>query len=76
PVAVMPDWMQLAAKLLPITYALEAMRRALFEGQSLRDLWLPLTVLAAMAVVLLPASLWAFSQAVEKGRRDGSLVQY
>lgn len=76
PVALMPEWLQLVAKALPITYALDAMRSAIFAGHTVVELWMPLTVLAAMALVLLPGSLWAFSWAVEKGRRDGSLIQY
>ena len=76
PVAVMPDWLQTVAKALPITYALEAMRSAIFTGRSVTELWAPLAVLTGMALVLLPGSLWAFSRAVEKGRRDGSLIQY
>ena len=76
PLAVMPDWLQAVAKALPITYALEAMRAAIFAGRSVVELWQPLLVLATMAVVLLPFSLWLFSWAVEKGRRDGNLIQY
>ena len=76
PIALMPEWMQLVAKCLPITYALESMRLALFQGQSVAELWLPLTVLASMAAVLLPVSLLAFSWAVDRSRRDGSLIQY
>ena len=76
PIAVMPDWMQTLAACLPITYALEAMRLAVFRGQSVTEIWPPLTVLASMAVVLLPLSLLAFSRAVERGRRHGTLMQY
>ena len=32
--------------------------------------------LDSMAAVLLPVSVLAFSRAVEKGRRDGSLMHY
>ncbi len=71
----MPEWLQMLAQALPITHALEAMRLALFAGRSVGELWLPLTVLAVMAMVLLPGSIWAFNLAVEKGRREGSLIQ-
>jgi ABC-2 type transport system permease protein len=76
PIGVMPDGLQMIAKALPITYALEAMRLAILSGHSLRQLWAPLAVLSAMALVILPVSLWAFSLAVERGRREGSLIQY
>jgi ABC-2 type transport system permease protein len=76
PIAVMPAWLRPAAKVLPITYALEAMRDALFRGSSLGELRHPLGVLAVMSLFLIPASLWSFSRAVEASRRDGSLIQY
>jgi len=66
--------MQLTAKCLPITWTLEAMRLAVFQGHTIADLWVPLSVLAAMSVVLLPTRLLTFSLAIEKSERDGSLV--
>lgn len=76
PVSIMPGWMQTVSKALPITYSLDAMRLAIFQGYTVKMLWHPLAVLAGMAIVLLPLSVWTFSKAVEKGRRDGSLMQY
>lgn len=76
PVAVMPAWMQTLATLLPITYSLDGMRLAVLQGAPLAALWKEIAVLAAMAAVLLPVSVLAFSRAVEKGRRDGSLMHY
>ena len=76
PVSVLPDWMQFAGQLLPITYALEAMRMSIFQGQSISDLQVPIAVLAAMGLLLLPLSLFAFSTAVTRSRRDGTLMQY
>ena len=76
PIEIMPGWMQWIAKLLPITYALEAMRMGLFAGKTVRDLWLPLTVLGGMAAVLLPLSLWSFSWAVGRARKDGTLTHH
>ena len=76
PISVMPNWMQNIANFLPMTHSLEAMRLAVFRGDSIVDLWVPIAALGAMAVILLPASFWSFSRAVEKARREGTLIHY
>jgi len=76
PLDVMPLWLQKAAAVFPITHSLEALRLTLLEGHSLAAVSGPVTVLGVMGTVLLPVSLAAFSLAVRKGRRDGTLMQY
>lgn len=76
PVSLLPSWAQRAASALPITYALDAMRLAILRGHTIIQLWRQIAVMAGMSVVLLPLSVWCFSLAVEKGRRDGSLMHY
>jgi ABC-2 type transport system permease protein len=76
PVEVLPDWLQILARFFPLTYSLEAMRRALLTGESLADLWREVAVLAAFSVLLLPLSLIAFRYAVRQAKRDGSLTQF
>jgi ABC-2 type transport system permease protein len=76
PIEVLPSWLQILARLFPLTYSLEAMRRALLVGESLADLWREVTVLAAFSVLLLPLSLIAFRYAVRQAKRDGSLTQF
>ncbi|MFC1460892.1 ABC transporter permease [Verrucomicrobiota bacterium] len=76
PISIMPPWMQMISKVLPITYSLDAMRLAVFQGYTVPMVWKDLAILGGMAVILLPASIWSFSKAVDKGRRDGSLMHY
>ena len=76
PVAVMPDWLQFIAHLLPITYALNAMRLALLSDATWAEIMPDLTALIAFAAILFPVSLLVFSRAVEWARHDGSLAQY
>jgi ABC-2 type transport system permease protein len=76
PVDVMPAWMQTLAKLLPVTYALRAMRMALLHGVRVTDLRVEIVVLLGFCVLLLPMSLVAFRWAVAKARLDGSLTHY
>jgi ABC-2 type transport system permease protein len=76
PVAVMPEWMQKIANLIPVTYALRAMRLALLQGAGFDELWSDILILGGFSVLLLPASLIAFGLAVRLARIDGSLTHY
>jgi ABC-2 type transport system permease protein len=76
PVAVLPGWMQKLADLIPVTYALRAMRLALLQGAGFEVLWPDLLALGIFSVVLLPLSLIAFGIAVRIARIDGSLAHY
>jgi len=76
PVSLMPEWLRMIAAMLPTTYALEAMRQAMLNGASIVVLGREVLILGSMAAVLLPASVWVFAWAVNKGRRDGTLMHY
>jgi ABC-2 type transport system permease protein len=75
-VEVLPGWLQILARLFPLTYSLEAMRRALLAGAGLPGLGREIAVLSGFAIALLPLSLLAFRQAVRQAKRDGSLTQF
>jgi len=76
PVGVLPSWLQALARLIPLTYSLRAMRRALLMGASLGALTSELVALASFALVLSPISLLAFRYAVRRAKEDGSLAQF
>ena len=76
PIAVLPGWLQTIAKAVPLTWALDGMRRALLMGAGLADLRADLLVLAAFSVLLLPLSLALFHKAVQRAKRDGTLTHY
>lgn len=76
PIEVLPEWLQTLARLFPLTYSLEAMRRALLAGESLTDLRGQIAALTAFAAILLPLSLLVFRYAVRQAKKDGSLTQY
>ena len=73
PVSILPDWLQVVARLNPVTYALDATRAALLAGAHLGALWRPLTVLLLFAVVLLPLSMGVFAWAVRRTKATGTL---
>jgi ABC-2 type transport system permease protein len=70
---ILPGWMQLISRISPATYVLDAIRRALIDGegvgQMLPDLW-PLLI---MAFVFIPIGLWGFGQAERYAKRTGKL---
>ena len=76
PLDVMPTWMQWLARWLPITYALEAMRKALLQGLPLKFLWTELIVLGIFCCVLFPSGLLCFRYAVRLAKIEGSLTHY
>jgi hypothetical protein len=48
----------------------------LLQGRGLSEVAEPARILTAMAALLFPLSLFLFSLAVQKGRREGTLTQY
>jgi ABC-2 type transport system permease protein len=62
--------------LLPATHGLNGIRQILLQGHGLDQVTQPLLTLLIFLVILLPFSLWVFSRAVKKAKREGSLIQY
>jgi len=74
PVSILPDWLQLVARLNPVTYALDAMRASLLGGANIGHLWRPLAVLLLFAAVLLPLSMSVFAWALRRTKITGTLT--
>src|SRR5262249_8506489 len=51
PVADMPGWLQVIARALPLTYAVDALTDIMIRGHSLLDNWVALLVLLAFATL-------------------------
>jgi ABC-2 type transport system permease protein len=73
---VLPAPLQWAARLIPVTYSLEAMRGALLGHASLGDLWPAIRALLPFAPVLLPSSLAAFAWALRRIKVTGTLIHF
>jgi ABC-2 type transport system permease protein len=73
PVSILPNWLQIVARLNPVTYALDAMRAALLEGATLATIATPLLILLLFAAILLPASSLAFGWALHRTKVTGTL---
>ena len=76
PVALLPPWIRWASSLLPLTYALDGMRKSLLASAGFAGILPDVAALAAFDAVLLPLSLVAFRLAVRKAKRDGTLAHY
>jgi ABC-2 type transport system permease protein len=76
PVTVLPEALQLAARLVPVTYSLQGMRAALLEDASLPSLWPSLRMLLLFAAVLLPVSLAVFSWSLQRTKVTGTLTHF
>jgi ABC-2 type transport system permease protein len=72
PVAVLPDWLQAVAWLLPPTYVFEGMRALMIDHVFRLDLMLESLALNA---VLFTAGAAAFLALLKSARRNGSLMQ-
>ena len=76
PVDVLPSWLRALGQALPLTHALELLRRSLLLGEGLAQLGGELLALALLTAVLLPLGLLACHLAITIARVDGSLSHY
>jgi ABC-2 type transport system permease protein len=72
----LPDALSWVSTFVPASYATEAVRGALLEGASWEDLVPDLLALSVFAVILLPAGVAGARFAIERAKREGTLVQY
>lgn len=64
PLASMPSWLQVFARLLPLTYTVEALRAAL-QGGTWGDTLLDLVALAGFAIVLFALAVRVLAQSMD-----------
>ncbi len=76
PVTILPGWAQKISFILPITYSLNAFRHAILQGYSIKELSGDIFALLIFCAIMLPISIFIFSYAVNKAKRDGSLTHY
>jgi ABC-2 type transport system permease protein len=76
PVESLPRPLELLARAVPLTYAIDGMREALLEGRSVMAMAPTLAALAGFAVVMLPLALGALSLSLRRARQNGTLSFY
>lgn len=75
-VTVLPGPLRLLAHLNPFAHALTAFRAAALKGAGWPELYPPLLLLGISCAILLPLGLWLFGFALDRARRNGSLLFY
>lgn len=75
PPDALPGWLQPLTQLIPLTHALSGIRES-FDGGSLVDVVPQILALTVMAAVMLPPGFLAFSWAIDRAKREGSLGEY
>jgi ABC-2 type transport system permease protein len=73
---VLPSWLQAAGNALPLTHALELVRRSALQGAGFDALWPSFIALVVLTSILVPLGLFACHLAVRVAQTDGSLSQY
>ncbi len=78
PVDRLPEWLEIVAKGLPTTLGIIAMRRVIFDGESLAALWSDgtLVLLTAHSAVFVVVGWFGFRYAPGVAKRRGLLGQY
>jgi ABC-2 type transport system permease protein len=78
PVEILPAWGQIIAYLIPLTYGVDATRRALMLGMGLGDAVIvqEFLILLLQVFILLPLGLLIFSRLEREARRSGALGTY
>lgn len=76
PVTVLPNWLEPVSQVLPLTYALDAMRLAMLQGHSIYELRNDIYILLLFTFVLTPISFLVFRRALKRAKKEGSLIQY
>ncbi len=73
PIEVLPEALQLVAKLSPASYVLSGIRAAILDGAPTADLWGYIVPLLVMGAIGLPLGVWAFRQAETYAKKHGKL---
>jgi len=76
PVSVLPDWLQKAAMLVPMTHSLEALRQSLLCNQGIAAIGPHLLALFIWTAIGLPFSIFCFRCALNRARIKGALGHY
>jgi ABC-2 type transport system permease protein len=72
PVEVLPTWLQKIAFCLPLTHALEALRKSLLVGAGLKEIKTHLAALVLFLLVLIPMTLLLIRLCLKRAKHQGA----
>lgn len=73
---VVPGWLGALTEFVPLTHGLRAIRAVLLAGEGLATTWPDMVRLGSNALLLMTIGVLAFTAALRRARRDGTLSQY
>lgn len=76
PVHLLPNWLKWTADLLPITWALEALRKILLNGADFSQVTQECCVLLIFAAFFLWLGIIVFRHGLQRAQKEGSLLHY
>jgi len=78
PIEILPQWGQVIARMIPLTYGVDATRKALILGIGVSDTALlgQLEILCIQTVILLPIGAVLFARLEKAAKRSGTLGTY
>lgn len=66
PIEQLPSFLQTISKILPLTYAVEALRKVMILGAGIEDVILPITILVILGAVTMILGVPLFEKAIKK----------
>jgi ABC-2 type transport system permease protein len=73
PIAVLPDWLEWLGRVMPVRFAFDGVRAALFTGRDWGD---DMLALFAFGAALTPVALAAFALALRRAKKTGTISEY
>jgi ABC-2 type transport system permease protein len=78
PVEILPEWGKIIARMIPLTWGIDATRKALLLGAGISDpsQLIAIGILSLLTMVLLPIGAVLFSRLEEAAKKTGTLGTY
>jgi ABC-2 type transport system permease protein len=76
PVAVLPDGLKKIAPFVPMTHALEGLRKSLLVGAGWSEVAPSMGALLLFILIMWPVGVWTFGRALRRALSDGTLGHY
>ncbi len=76
PVTILPYYIRLVSYALPLTWALQGLRDVLLYGEGIMAILPDILIMLLFVIVLVPLGTFAYIEAFNKARKDGTISQY
>lgn len=76
PIEILPDWMKSISNWVPMTHALQALRKSLLNNAGFEEVGSHLLYLVLFTLIIWPVGIATFKWALAKSQDDGTLGHY